>query len=514
MIAVAEEQPGKLTTQAESFQTIFDTLPVGIVLADGEGRLLYFNPAAERILGSPVCASDEVHHNAVYGWYRPDQATLIPPERLPLARAIHGEQITGELVFVRGFEHHDGVWIRVHGWPLTDSDGLGCGGFVVFDDCTEDREAMHTMTLLARALDQTADSVMLTNTQGVIQYVNPAFEATTGYGKEEALGKTPRILKSGMHDAEFYRQMWARLLDGQASRGQIINRKKSGELYWAQQSITSLQNECGQVTHFVSVFQDVTALRKKQEQEFQLQLARDVQKRLYGQPPTMPGIEIGTASHPASETGGDYFDFLPLGENSLLIAVGDVAGHGFGSALIMALTRAYLRCFAARGLPPNEILAGVNDVLAQDLQPEQYVTLALARLDLRCRTLSFTSAGHVPGFLLAENGGVRQILESTGPPLGLFPESHFGMSPPIPLSCGEVLVLLTDGIAEARSPEGNPFGTHRILDYLRGHIAEPAQHMVEGLFHDVRNYLRDDLQDDDITSVVVKIDGSTASASG
>src|ERR1700675_3828866 len=127
--------------------------------------------------------------------------------------------------------------------------------------------------LLSRVVKQTADSVVLTDTQGVIQYVNPAFEATTGYSKDEALGKTPRILKSGLHDAEFYRQMWAQFTHGLSFKGMVINRKKTGELYWAQQTITSLRDETGQLTHFISVSQDITELRKKQEQEFQLQLA-------------------------------------------------------------------------------------------------------------------------------------------------------------------------------------------------------------------------------------------------
>jgi PAS domain S-box-containing protein len=102
-------------------------------------------------------------------------------------------------------------------------------------------------------MEQTADSVMLTDKQGTIEYVNPAFEATSGYTRAEALGGTPRILKSGLHDAEFYSQLWARLMEGQSFRGMIINRKKSGELYWAQQTITPIREQGGNLTHFVSV---------------------------------------------------------------------------------------------------------------------------------------------------------------------------------------------------------------------------------------------------------------------
>jgi PAS domain S-box-containing protein len=144
----------------------------------------------------------------------------------------------------------------------------------MFHDFTQGREALQSFVLLSRVVEQTADSVVLTDIHGVIQYVNPAFVTTTGYSKEEALGKTPRILRSGLHDAEFYRQMWTQFTDGPAFKGMVINRKKTGELFWAQQTITSMRDEGGNLTHFVSVSQDITELRKKQEQQFQLQLAR------------------------------------------------------------------------------------------------------------------------------------------------------------------------------------------------------------------------------------------------
>ncbi len=146
-------------------------------------------------------------------------------------------------------------------------------------DSTQGPEETQTFVLLSRVVEQISDSVILTDTQGVIQYVNPAFEATSGYGRDEAVGKTPRILKSGLHDAEFYRQMWAQFAQGLPFKGMVINRKKTGELYWAQQTITSMRDSSGRLTHFVSVSQDITELRKKQAQEFQLQLARDVQQR-------------------------------------------------------------------------------------------------------------------------------------------------------------------------------------------------------------------------------------------
>jgi PAS domain S-box-containing protein len=347
------------------------------------------------------------------------------------------------------------------------------------------------LNLLAHVVEQTGDNVILTDRNGTIQYVNPSFETTTGYSKEEALGKTPRLLKSGLHDAGYYRELWQRLQAGRPCQGMVINRKKSGELYWGQQAITPIRDESGHLTQFVSVLRDITELRKKQEQEFQLQLARDVQKQFY----------------PAYETGGDYFDFIPTADGSLVIAVGDVEGHGFGSALVMALTRAYLRSFVAMELPLDDVLEQVNRMLFKDLESGRFVTLALAKIDPHHRHLSFASAGHVSGFLLTQNENDASPLESTGPPLGLFEDSKFGWREEIPLQIGQTLLLMTDGAAESAAQDGMEFGDERVLACVTERRNQSAQSIADAIFEAARSFVQYEPQADDITSVVVKVTG-------
>ena len=371
---------------------------------------------------------------------------------------------------------------------------------------TEGREELRTPALLSRIVEQIADSVILTDTQGVIQYVNPAFEVTSGYSRGEALGNTPRILKSGLHDAEFYRQMWVQVSQGRPFKGMVINRKKNGELYWAQQTITSVRDDAGQLTHFVSVSQDITELRKKKEQEFQLQLARSVQQRFYPTPPVLSGFDIGASAHPADETGGDYFDFISMADGSLLIAIADAKGHGFSSALVMALTRAYVRCFANMPLELDAILAQVNQMLLKDLEHGDFVTLFLARLNPIQRTLSYANAGHVPGLVFRESGDLKTTLESTGPPLGLFATSNFSLHQAICLDPGEIAVFLTDGVTESTTPNGHQFGAQRVLKQLRALSHQSASNIAQGIYDATRVFVQGDLQDDDITSVIIKAD--------
>jgi PAS domain S-box-containing protein len=498
-----------LKHRAETLHVILEALPMGVMVSDLEGKLRFFNPAAETILGTGASDPSIPDRTTVYGWYLPDQVTLVPPERFPLFRASRGEQVSDELFFVRNLNRPAGLWISMSGGPLRDGKSPVSGGVVFFQDVTERHQEIQAITLLSRVMEQTADSVMLTDKQGTIEYVNPAFEATSGYTRAEALGGTPRILKSGLHDAEFYSQLWARLMEGQSFRGMIINRKKSGELYWAQQTITPIREQGGNLTHFVSVQQDITELRKQEEQEFQLRLARKVQQQFYGSAPTVAGFDIGGASYPAYETGGDYFDFIAMPNGHLGIALGDVEGHGFGSALVMALTRAYLRSFATMDLELDQILAQVNRMLVKDLEHGHFVTMALARLDIGRRSLVYAGAGHVPGFVLNRSALVEHVLESNGPPLGLFPASKFSCQKEILLEPGQIVVLLTDGITESVAPGGAEFGARGALEYIAAHHDEPARQIADGLHLEARRFAAHEPQHDDITSVVLKVNTST-----
>jgi sigma-B regulation protein RsbU (phosphoserine phosphatase) len=252
------------------------------------------------------------------------------------------------------------------------------------------------------------------------------------------------------------------------------------------------------------VLKDVTDLRKKQEQEVQLQLARQVQQRFYRAPIRLSGFDLAAACYPASETGGDYFDFIPTSSDSAYVAIGDASGHGFGSALVMALTRAYVRSLTALGLPVGEILTRVNALLMSDLEDNRFVTLLLARLDARGHALSYANAGHVPGFILDGAEKVESVMASTGPPLGLFAESEFG-SCEMRLASRRVILLMTDGLTESAVGDGQPFGPERAIEYVRAHIDRQPDDIVGGLCQAARLYAGDGPQTDDITSVLVKV---------
>jgi sigma-B regulation protein RsbU (phosphoserine phosphatase) len=368
----------------------------------------------------------------------------------------------------------------------------------------ERQHARDSNVLLTNAVEQTADSVFISDRAGRIEYVNPAFERTTGFTRDEALGNTPRLLKSAHHDEAFYKQMWAGLLAGEPYRGTLVNRRKTGELYWANQTITPITDVRGTITHFVSVLKDVSEVRKYQEQEVQLELARAVQERFNPASPCLPGFDIAADSHPSDETGGDYFDFIDAPNGVLYVAIGDVSGHGFDAALIMALTRAYMRSFATLGMDVGEVLGRVNRAIVGDLEENRYVTMLLVRIDIEAGTVTYASAGHIPGILLNGSEGIDCALNSTGIPLGVFADATFATRQ-CRFKAQQVLVLGTDGATETLDSHGTEFGRNGVIEYVRTHADDTAHDIAAGVYEAARSFGGSVPQQDDITSVIVKV---------
>ncbi len=244
------------------------------------------------------------------------------------------------------------------------------------------------------------------------------------------------------------------------------------------------------------------------EERMQLtfRIARHIQQKLFPTtPPPCPGFDIGGASHPAELTGGDYFDYIPLPDGGVGVAVGDVCGHGFGPSLLMATTRAYLRALALTNAHVADILYMANRALAADVDDGRFVTLFLARIDPAARTLVYANAGHPPGYILGRDGSVRAVLGSTGIPLGVMDEAKYSVADAITLEHGDHILLLTDGIFEASGTDGSAFGTERAIEVVRAHRHEPANRIVEALHRAVRDFVGTDDLIDDVTSLVIKV---------
>ena len=151
--------------------------------------------------------------------------------------------------------------------PLRGPNGEVCGVIGTYMDITERKQAEELLRLQSGALEAAANGIVITDTKGVIEWANAALTTLTGYSVEEVIGRNPRVWKSGKHDEVFYRNLWETVSAGKVWRGEIVNRRKDGELYTEEMTITPIKDGQGELAHFIGVKQDITA-RKSLEAEF------------------------------------------------------------------------------------------------------------------------------------------------------------------------------------------------------------------------------------------------------
>jgi PAS domain S-box-containing protein len=137
---------------------------------------------------------------------------------------------------------------------------------VLFRDITERKQAEEELRKLSSAVEQSQVSVVITDPDGTIEYVNPKFIQVSGYSYEEAIGQNPRVLNAGIQPPEFYKDMWDTIKSGKDWQGEFANKKKNGDVYWENATISPIRNTEGRITHFVAVKEDITD-RKQAEQE-------------------------------------------------------------------------------------------------------------------------------------------------------------------------------------------------------------------------------------------------------
>lgn len=202
--------------------------------------------------------------------------------------------------------------------------------------------AQKTTQLFAHVLNVTDDGVVITNRHGVIEFVNKGFEKITGYGLTEVLGHTPSLLKSGEHDAAFYQNMWDTLKQGKTFRGTFTNRAKNNALIYCDETITPLTDEAGEVTHYVSIFRDLTT-RVLEEQMFRETMRFDA---LTGALNRASGEMVLEKAY-MQAVGSKLPMSIAIADVDHFKQINDTWGHSCGDAVLKALSRSLIAALRA-----------------------------------------------------------------------------------------------------------------------------------------------------------------------
>jgi len=238
----------------------------------------------------------------------------------------------------------------------------------------------------------------------------------------------------------------------------------------------------------------------------ELEIARQVQARLF--PQTLPAcgtLDYAGSCIQARQVGGDYYDFLNLGQGRLGLVLGDIAGKGIAAALLMANLQANLRSQCAIALDqPRRFLQSVNRLFYENTTDSAYATLFFAEYDDRMRHLRYANCGHLCGLLLRSDHSVTR-LDSTATVLGLFEQWDCSIGE-FQLCPGDILALYTDGITESFNAAGEEFGEHGLIDALRRHQDLPPQAMLVAVLDEVRQFSPHE-QHDDLTLIVARCGG-------
>ncbi len=241
-------------------RSLIEGVGSAILFLSPEGKILEFNPEAERIHGTPRTRA--LGENFVDTFVAREFRTEAREAMAQVVAGTPAEARTYEMITASGGTRPV-RWILT---PLRSAGGPVSGVIAAGTDQSERRELENQLEKLARAVEHSPISILITDADGVIEYVNPRFCETSGYARPEVVGSNPRILKSGRQPESFYREMWEVISSGREWRGEIVNRRKNGDVFVERAAIAPVTGPDGRITHYVGLKEDVTEVRKLEAQ--------------------------------------------------------------------------------------------------------------------------------------------------------------------------------------------------------------------------------------------------------
>ncbi|MBJ6750017.1 SpoIIE family protein phosphatase [Geomonas anaerohicana] len=454
--------------------------------------------------------SDEEYQQNPFLWYQ-----MIHEEDRPAVTSLTEELRAGKEIpsVEHRIRHKDGSlrWVINTVVPRYSEQGELIAYDGLISDISERKQAEESLRVQSAALEAAANAIVITDNNGVVLSVNEAFTRMTGYTPDESVGRDLGFLKSDRQDPELYQDLWTTIMAGKIWHGELVNRRKNGELYPEEQTITPVLDQDGQIKHFICIKQDITerkraerALLQNTSMHKEMEIARQIQLSLLpAAPPLLTGIDCAGRCVPASHIGGDYYDILLHGER-LDLVIADVSGHSVGAALIMVETRSVLRAQMPALDGPAQVVAALNEILHDDLsRAELFITMSYLSYHRTSGRLRYSNAGHPPPLLYRPDEERFFELDAEGLILGVQRRVAFD-EPAMQVAKGDLLLLYTDGITETQSPSGELFGVQRLKGVLAREHRKPSAAIIEAVLDTLRAFTGNTTFDDDISMLLLK----------
>ena len=247
--------------------------------------------------------------------------------------------------------------------------------------------------------------------------------------------------------------------------------------------------------------------KQKQHIESELNIAsriqRDMLPMIFPPFPDNEEIDIFASMFPAKQVGGDFYDFFRINENKICFVIADVSGKGIPASLFMVISKTLIKSEAMNDISPAEVLFNVNNRLNTGNDEMMFVTVLIYKMDLRTGEVEFANAGHNPSLLMKKNGDVEYMKLNKSKILGVFPDVPYS-NQQINLASGDTIYAYTDGITEAMDPDNNQFSEERLYQSLLKLQGKSVETIEKGVQKDVKDFVKDAEQSDDITMLVVR----------
>lgn len=468
-----------------------------IIGLNPQGRIFSWNRGARQIYGY---SSEDVVGQSISRLSLPERSDEIHT----LLRNLRSGEPIHHFNSIHLHKNGQSLYVSLSVSPVIDRNGQILGASLIVRDITRQLKAEEALRETEEKYRQLfhaeQDAIILFEQQsGKIHDINAAAMKLYGYPHNEFLQKRVTEL-SAADDVN-----WLNL-----QRSSVYHRNSNGQHFVAEISLGNLLLKGRNMQ--VMIVRDITEKQQHEQLRQGLALAKSFQQRLLpAETPQLPGYDIHVKSNYCQDAGGDYFDFFPLPqgvEPGLAFAVGDVSGHNIGAALLMALTKGILQNEARHSLlQPDRLLQTLNQHLLSSATDSSFLTLFFGRIDAQQRLLHWNSAGHGPVFCYRRDQ--EQIIElpPNDIPIGIAAKARYRPPAPLQLQIGDILLIGTDGLWEARNPQGEMFHTDRLRQIIASHREKDAHSIYQIIMQKIADFRRNLAAEDDMTLMVIKVTG-------